>query len=71
MDSELVKYILDNPLESIGVIILALGCLEIGRLFSGWVEKTIKDDFFAKPTIYLGIFLIMLLFFALAHQMVD
>lgn len=71
MDSEIVEFLLNNPLFVVGFIVIGLGCFEIWQIFSEWAERTIKDYFFCKAVLYLGINLIMLLFVALLYKLIN
>lgn len=68
MDAESVKFFLNNPIVSIGGIILLLGCIEMARLFYKWVEKTFRDEFFIKSITIIGWISITFLFFAILNK---
>lgn len=68
MDAESINYFLNNPIVSIGGIILLLGCIEIARMFYKWVEKTFRDEIFIKGITIIGWIAIAFLFFAILNK---
>ena len=67
--SENIDFLFKYPIEAIGSIILALGFIATGRVFTKWLEKTIEDDFFGIAVIIISYAALGLLFFGILYKM--